>query len=78
MSKDRPDLMGHWAVVALLTLLILPAMYFLSYGPMSRLYYATSNDAFDLVYEIFYLPVDLLSEYTPLGGPISWYEELWE
>jgi hypothetical protein len=75
MIEDKPDKMWQWAVGVLL---LLPVIYFLSYGPMSKLYYDASSDAFDLLYEILYLPIEWLWQNTPLDGPIDWYEELWE
>ncbi|MDE0837604.1 MAG: hypothetical protein OSB41_00985 [Kiritimatiellae bacterium] len=59
-------------------LLLLPALYLFSYGPMSSLYYNSSIDAFDMVFDIVYLPIDLLYTCTPMDVPIDWWENVWD
>ena len=76
MNEEKKSRPWEWAVLG--ALIFLPILYFLSYGPMTKIYYDSSDAVFDTVYEILYWPIEWLWINTPLDGPIDWYEELWE
>ena len=66
-----------WLTCGCIAFVLFPLIYFLSYGPMTAIYYSTSSDVFDMLYEYAYLPISILWEYTPFDGLIDWYEDLW-
>ena len=68
MSKDRTT----WIVVILGFAVGVPLLYFLSAGPMSRIYPHPPR-ALDRFYE----PLDWVYNNTPLSGVMEWYMNLW-
>jgi len=75
MKKGKTDSvrqLSPWVAV------LIPAIYFLSYGPMTRIYYQMPmGSSYDLQYETIYAPIEWMAGITPLDGLVDWYENLW-
>lgn len=70
---------SFWVILILVVcLILLPAFYVLSIGPVVML---GDNgfipQSFEPAFEIIYMPLILLHEHTLLREPLEWYVELW-
>jgi hypothetical protein len=72
-DETREGRSTRWAVV--LALLLLPALYALSLGPVKLAVVHTGQGV--RAYVTFYRPLFWLHDHTPLRGPLEWYVERW-